>query len=801
MFSSVRQRMSRKRQQLDAAKVSLEGQQQLKRLGWHSAKGGLALILLFVAAFMWSNLDSPLSLPGEYHGPSQVVIDANGQPLSAVVNNQGYWRYPVNIDQISPLLIEALSAQHQSVFAGVIGFDPLTVKTAELFFPQAGMWQSHVRTLQLELAYSKDEIMALYLNHVRLGGKIEGVQAASYQFFDKPALALEHHEVALLLALAKYPKRYRLDKFADRAKVERDQLINEFGDEQLWTQKQVNRALGMPVATVSLALPQIASQYASKVMQDNDETVIRSNIDAVIQAELERYSQEFADKQVNGSSMAMLMMDNQTKQVIAYVGNSPGHDSTDMVQAMRSPGDMLKPLVFGKALDERLIHSESLLADVPRRGYLRDVADGFDEFIGPVSASEALQMSLNVPFVQLIENIGEKKFLKSLAAVGQPLELSDFGLSPRVLLGEAETNLAQMVQLYASFGSQGNVAPLQYLPAAERPENKRFMSAESAWITWNTLREAPVPEYVLAPKPAVLGWKAGSGWASRDNWAIGVTPSFTLGIWVGVHDDIYSSPVSGRDNAVASLIAITAAMEEYRPLGKLSRPRGVKQEEICWPDGRSRGVNLYGCDRRKTAWTKNGDAPRTLLAGQGKGWFRSQKGMYVDSITEKRLSRGCYKNRAEYTTATLWPRVLEPWLPERMRRAKRLPDFNDYCPNIPMESNELVVTGIAPQQVFHRINNKRLPPLMVQASSANGDVEWYLNGESIADGNLLELNLNRLVDGPQQLVALDEKGYSLQIPFEMAKALPEPVKVAPAAAATVPTAEGDDEQAYEPVIL
>ncbi|QIZ76933.1 transglycosylase domain-containing protein [Ferrimonas lipolytica] len=807
MFSTVRQWISRKWQQRLEAFIehnepnsnSTENRGALaqfayrvNRYGKRGVKVLLALLLLFIAAFMWSNISDPLSLPDNNHDRSKVVVDSSGRPLSVFPNKQGNWRYPIALEDISPLLKDALLHQQDRHFFyhfgvnpfsmirdGVFGFvnpdyrasgETITVKVAKILYPEAGVWQQTVRAIQLELALTKEEILSLYVNHLPMAPKLEGFQAASYQFFDKPAYELDYSEVALLLAVAKYPKRYRLDKFANRAEKERDSILRIFVDQDFWPKAEVDVALKIVVEPVDLELPNVAPQYALQVKERHpNQTVIQTNIEPVIQEEFERYSREFADKQVNGSSMAMVLMDNKTKQIVAYVGNSPGHDTTDMIQAIRSPGDMLKPLVFAKALDERLIHSESLLADIPRRGYLRDVADGQDEFVGPVSATEALQLSLNLPFIQLIENIGEQKFLRSLEEAEQPIELSDFGLSPRVLLGEAETNLEQMVELYSALGSEGRVASMVYSPD-DKAKSKRLFSDEAAWITWDTLKQAALPEYVEARKPEALAWKAGSGWASRDNWSIGATPAFTLGIWVGVHDDIYSSPVSGRADALTALVRISSALEKYRPLGENRRPAGVKQEDICWPDGRSRDMNVYGCDKRKTAWTKNGEAPRTLYAGQRKGWYRSTKGMYVDTVTEKRLSRGCYKNRAEYTTAVLWPRELEPWLPERMRRAERMPAFNVLCPNIPHESSSLKIAGISSEQDFRRIESEPFEPLLVTASGANGEIEWYLNGESIADGAELELNLNRLLNGPQQLIALDDQGYSLQVSFTVSPA-------------------------------
>ncbi|WP_028115581.1 transglycosylase domain-containing protein [Ferrimonas senticii] len=758
-------------------------------------KVAVATGLVLTAGFLWSNLSSPLTVPSELHQPSKVVVDNTGRPLSVLLNNQGKWRYPISPSQIPEEFERLVLGHYDSDFYDHFGFSPvgtlcsavvdvvsdnsslcgksINTRLAQLLYPDEGNWMNWVRSVQLELQFDKPQILALFVNYLPLTEQIEGVQAGSYQFFDRPIAKLEPAEAALLLAVAQAPKTLRLDKFPERARQQRDAILDQLAADDFLSHQQLSEAKALPVNKVSLTQPARASQFSQLVAPRSADEVINSAIDPLLQQELERYAAEFADKQVNGSTMAMVMVDNASKQVIAYVGNSPGHDTTDMVQAVRSPGDMYKPMLFAKALDERLIHSESLLADIPRKGYLREVADGLDEFIGPVSASEALQQSLNLPFVQLIENYGERKFLQTFEKVGQPLNLSDFELSPRVVLGEAETNLAQMVTMYAALASDGEVAPIQYLPS-EPTDPKRYMSRESAWITWNSLREAKVPSFVETQQPEVLAWKSGNGWAGRDNWSIGVTPEFTLGVWVGVHDDIYSSPVSGKADSLSALVTITDALKNYRNLGDMQRPRGVKQAEICWPDGRTTGVNTSGCDLRKIAWTKNGSAPQTLKAGDEAGWFRSKRGMYVDRVTEKRLSRGCYKNRAEYETAVLWPHVLEPWLPEQMRRAQRMPAFNDYCPNIPWESSDLKLTGIKPDQTFYRIKGERMPALEINVTSANGTVEWYLNGEAIADGNKVEINLNRLINGPQQLVALDEQGVSLQIPFNLAPASDRP---------------------------
>ncbi|MFI3246488.1 MAG: transglycosylase domain-containing protein, partial [Ferrimonas sp.] len=449
-----------------------------------TAKAVVLLLLMLLTVFIWSNLRHPLEV--ERLATSQVVVDASGRPLSVKLDGQGHWRYPVALSSISPLLQQAVIETQDRFFYHHLGVGPwsllctsvmaiftdtqwcgetLTVATARLLYPEEGHWWHAIRALQLEWGYSKSEILALYLNRIHLAPKLQGVEAASYQFFNKPSLQLSVSELALLMAVAKAPERYRLDRYAERAQGERNLVIEKLQQLGIITAQQAKLAHQTPVTSVSLDIPQLGHQYAALVLEKSADAVIHTTIDPLIQDELERYAQGFADIQVNGSSMAMVMVDNADKQIRAYVGNSPGHDTTDMIQAIRSPGDMLKPMLFAQALDSRLIHSESLLADVPRHGYLRDMGEGLDEFIGPVSASEALQRSLNVPFIKLLENLGTKKFLDSLASVGQPLELSDFGISPRLLLGEAETNLQQMVELYMALGSDGHVMPIRLLPS------------------------------------------------------------------------------------------------------------------------------------------------------------------------------------------------------------------------------------------------------------------------------------------------------------------------------------------------
>src|SRR5690606_11593656 len=334
-----------------------------------------------------------------------------------------------------------------------------------------GKLRQMARALQLEAHLSKRQILQLYLERAPFGGTIEGVEAASWAYLGKPSARLSHAEAALLAVLPQAPSRLRPDRHPDAARAARDKVLARMRTLGVWTGAQVEDALVEPVVARSLRVPMHAALLARRLKQaDRRAASITTTIDADLQRALEERVTAYFSALPPRTSAALLVVDNATMQARAYVGSvtfgdheRQGH--VDMVRAWRSPGSTLKPFLYGMALDDGLIHSESLLVDAPQDfdGYR---PGNFGEaFNGPVGAATALRLSLNVPAVDLLDRIGPARFTARLDHAGLPLRFPR-GARPNLalILGGTGVRLEDLVGAFAAFQRGGLAAQVRYTP-------------------------------------------------------------------------------------------------------------------------------------------------------------------------------------------------------------------------------------------------------------------------------------------------------------------------------------------------
>ena len=656
-------------------------------------------VLVSVIAFLTANKLFPLQLPDSHSSFSTVVLDSEGFPLRAFADNEGIWRYQVTTDQVSSWYIEALLNYEDRYFYQHPGVNPLsllraswqwlssgeiisggstlTMQVARLLYPHtrtlAGKFSQIFRALQLEYAFSKKEILELYLNYAPFGGTIEGVQAASFQYFQKPASELRQSEAALLAVLPQAPSRLRPDRYPDTARKARDKVLDRLQGYQVWPQQEIDHAKQESIAAWELDSPMVAPILSRRLTQTlPDQRVIKTTIARTIQKPLEEYAKNYARLQGEGISAAILVVENNTHSIKAYIGSSDFLDysragQVDMVNAIRSPGSTLKPFLYGLAIDDNLIHSESLMADVPRVTRQYRPGNFSRGFSGAVSISEALQRSLNIPFVQLIEAYGEQRFANKLAHVLQPLQIPEGSASAAVILGGAGSSLQRLVSLYSTLARNGYVNTLVVTENQDNQQQRRLLSKEAAWITYKTLQGVNLPpgynfglSRELRPKVA---WKSGTSYDHRDVWAIGVTRDYTIGVWLGRPDGM---PMRKKMGASVAGPLLFTAFELVDPnSAAITKPTKVEKALICWPDGRSQNSVHSQCDEQRLAWTKQGVTPRTLLPENGRLFFKPEHRILINPDTDLRVNRNCSTSKVISKTISLWPLALESWLPRK----------------------------------------------------------------------------------------------------------------------------------------
>ena len=452
---------------------------------------------------------------------AQVVVDQSGKPMRAFADDQGVWRYPVGIDEVSPLYIEALLNYEDRYFYQHFGVNPLavlraigqriksgkyvsgastlTMQVARILKPHkkslTGKLQQMFRAMQLEWHYSKQEILTFYLNYAPFGGTIEGVQAASYSYLGKPASQLSHSEAALLAVLPQAPSRYRPDRYMSKAQQARNKVLQRLHQQGVWSARVVQEARQEPIWAIEQKKPLVAPLLSRRLSQTYPkQAVIRSTIDLPLQVELEMMLKDHIKLKSDQVSAAILVVDNRDLSTLAYLGSADflsesRHGYVDMIRAVRSPGSTLKPFIYGMAIDQGLIHSQSLLFDIPQSFEGYRPKNFTDDFSGPVSVTQALTRSLNMPAVQVLNQLSAESFYVNLKNAGLDIQLPDQAKPNLSLaLGGGGVAMEQLVGVFASLGRGGEAAAIRL--AMNQPlKTAPLISEGAAWIVQNALSE------------------------------------------------------------------------------------------------------------------------------------------------------------------------------------------------------------------------------------------------------------------------------------------------------------------------
>lgn len=781
-----------------------------RRRRWRWLRWGTAALL---SAMLLLDLVSPPNLPAS-RDTSTLVVARDGTPLRAFADDEGVWRYPATAQSVSPLYLQALLGYEDRWFwrhpgvnplamlraAGqllrhgriVSGGSTLTMQVARILeggddgpstrTPWGKALQA-ARAVQLEAHLSKARILRLYLERAPFGGTIQGVEAASWAYLGKPSSQLSHAEAALLAVLPQSPSRLRPDRHPEAARAARDKVLRRMAALGLWSRAEVADAMLEPVVARSLKPPLSAALLAQRLhAADPQASRITSTLDADLQRTLEDRVASYFSSLPERTSAALLVVDNASMEARAYVGSVQFGDArrlghVDMVQAWRSPGSTLKPFLYGLALEDGLIHSESLLVDAPQGfGGYRPGNFGL-AYNGPIGAAEALRLSLNVPAVDVLDRVGPARFGARLANAGVDLRFPDGGRpNLAMILGGAGARLEDLVGAFAAFNRGGVAGRVRYRPQ-QAPMDRRLLAPGAAWIVREMLEANPRPGYALdtfdtGGRPKVA-WKTGTSYGFRDAWALGGTRRYTVGVWVGRPD---GTPLPGQYGAVTALPLMFEVIDSLprRPGDgvPVPRPAEVEQAEICWPLGLPPDpARPQLCQRRMQAWTLAGNLPPTFAERDARLWRAGVESFVQDARTGLRLSAECRQpHRQRQAAIARWPALASPWLSAAERTASRLPALAPDCvPDGRDAAESLRIDGLNAGATLARApNSTHGARVQLRALGSERAVQWLLDGRLVATtqgARSFEQEFDR--PGRHVLTALADSGAWATVEFQV----------------------------------
>lgn len=522
---------------------------------------------------------------------SAELHDRQGRLLAVSPAPGGVWRLPTTVEDVPPLFVSLLLAREDRRFRAHPGVDPLalgraagqalrhgrvisggstlTMQLARLLEPKPRSLGAKLaeiaRALQLEARFSKDEILGMWLTLAPFGGNLEGVRAASLAMFGRPPRALDPAELALLAALPQRPSALRPDRFPETAIAARGRVLRDAVRAGVLDEAEARALAGAPLGAARHAMPRLARHLAATAGPG----VTATTLDAPLQAALERLAADAAAALPEQANLALLIVDNATRGIRAALAGVPGEargGALDLTRAVRSPGSALKPALVAQALSLGLVRPETRIADLPRR-FADYAPENFDRgFAGDVTVAQALARSLNLPAVALADAVGPLAFLSSLKAAGLSPRLPEgASASLPVALGGLGMTLADLAALYGAFVGDGMVAQPVWR-AGEVALRRPFVGAAEAGAVRAMLAAAAPPPGLAAERAPRIAWKSGTSWGNRDAWAIGVSASHTIAVWVGRPDGTAMPGLTGRTSAGPLLFAAFGLLPDPGPL-------------------------------------------------------------------------------------------------------------------------------------------------------------------------------------------------------------------------------------------
>ena len=513
---------------------------------------------------------------------SAVLEARDGTVLNVATTRDGMWRLATRPDAVDPHYLDMLLAAEDHRFRDHVGIDPLaaaraawqlaangrivsggstlTMQVARLLEPHPrsilGKLRDVVRAAQLEERYGKDEILAMYLTLAPFGGNVEGVRAASLTWFGHEPDRLTAGEAAILVALPQRPAALRPDRHPARARAAASRVLDRLIE--AGRLPEGDRETPPPPVARRHPFPHLAPQVAERFHR-TDGMPARTLLDAPIQRAIELQAGEAAAAMTDGGDVAILVVDNRELAIRGWVGGV--RSALDLARRRRSPGSALKPFIYGLAFDDLAVLPDTLIEDRPLR--IGDYApENFDrDFHGQVTAREALQQSLNIPAIQLLDRLGPGRLAATLREAGARLDFPGGDAAPSLplALGGVGISLADLTRLYVGLAHEGRSAPLRVLPGGV-PGSAALMTPHAAREITAILRGSPPPDgrmpRALAAEARPIAYKTGTSYGFRDAWALGYSPDWTIGVWTGRADGSPRPGAYGRNTAAPLLFTL-----------------------------------------------------------------------------------------------------------------------------------------------------------------------------------------------------------------------------------------------------
>ena len=571
----------------------------------------LAIFLaLMVGVFLILDQIYPLNLDALKKDEAKILLDKNGNIINMKLSSDGIWRFheqsfPNSLKQCVVLFEDRYFYYHFGVnFASIfraffhnlrsdnrIGASTITMQVARMLEPGDRSYKNKIREIfrafQLELHFSKDEILNLYLNLAPYGGNIEGAKAASFFYFGKELNELSYAQAALLSTIPKNPNKNRLDRVSNINAL-KNRVIKMLYKANLIDLSAFKRAQAEPFKNVRIRAVVNASDYANVAFKNQ---ILKASLDLNLQKDMLKILKDamFSLKAKNANNAAAVVIDNKKMSVVAFIGS---HDErardgkNSALNMKRNTGSTLKPFIYSLALDSGLITPSSQLIDT--QIYLNEyVPKNFsNDFLGLISAKDALNFSLNIPVINLDLKLKDNSLYELLEKVNLVDENKEF-YGSSIVLGSAEMSLLDLAHLYTIYANGGVYRPLEFAGKNYKNKDKNItlISPQSAYLTAKMMSEASRSylknAWQYAQNTPKIAFKTGTSANSRDLYAIGVDEDYTIAVWVGNFNAEKTDKLTGLNDVSKIVFDMFKLIAQKRNLSFMSEPEGIEKVPTC----------------------------------------------------------------------------------------------------------------------------------------------------------------------------------------------------------------------------
>ena len=721
---------------------------------------------------------------------STIITDNKGEVIHAFLTKDQQWRMKTELNEISPLLrktiiekedkyfyrhpgINVLSigrafAKNLFRFKRTSGASTITMQVARALEPKKRTWPNKIiemfRALQLEWKYSKDEILQLYLNLVPYGGNIEGVKSASILYFKKNPDHLSLAEITALSIIPNRPSTLVIGRNNDLIIKERNRWLQKFAAEKIFTQKEIKDALDEPLLAVRGSVP-VYIPHLSYKLKKQGAAIIKTHIEINTQLKIEKLVADYSRSLIlkNIRNAAVMVIDNRTHNVIAYVGSANFKDTADAGQvngaaAIRQPGSTLKPLLYGLCIDEGLLTPKMIITDVAvnYQGYAPENYD--KKFNGYVSMEYALEHSLNIPAVKSLRLLGKDKLVQKLAGCNfQQVKKDQQKLGLSLILGGCGSTLEELTGLYSVFANEGIYVQPSYTQADSLHTKIKVLTAAANFMINETLSKVNRPDFPLnwqstehMPK---IAWKTGTSYGRRDAWSIGYNKHYTIGIWTGNFSAQGIPELSGANIATPLLFKIFNTIDYDSDQEWFNQPKDCAIRQVCSETGLP--PNDY-CTNMVTDYF-------IPLISPAKKCDNMQEIM-VNPNEEMSYCQNCVP--ANGYKKKLYKMIgpdMQAWMQDNRIAYTRIPLHNPACEKIFKEGAPLITSPANGTEYL--ISRKHPEPLQLvcRAASDANMLYWYINNKFYKSCSIGEKQFFIPDEGPVKISCTDDKGRNRDV--------------------------------------